>query len=68
MIGIKKPFAAEKRRERDWFEGDAANQAIRSIWAAADHIGGVEGQYLKVLLLTGKRRTAAGRDEVGSDQ
>jgi integrase len=58
MTGIKRPFKEEKRRERKWFEGDPGDEAIRAIWAAADKLGGVEGQYLKVLLLTGKRKTA----------
>jgi integrase len=58
MSGIDKPFADVKRRERDWFAGDAGDQAIATIWAVADKLGGVEGQFLKVLLLTGKRKTA----------
>jgi integrase len=58
MLGIDKPNNDEQRRERDWFKGKAGDQAIRSVWAAADKLGGVQGQYLKVLLLTGKRKTA----------
>jgi integrase len=58
MLGIDKPFADTKRRERPWFKEQAADAAIKSIWFAADTIGGVEGKYLKTLLLTGKRRTA----------
>ena len=58
MVGIDKPFANVRRRDRVWFKGVAADQAIKAIWAAADKLGGVEGQYLKVLLLTGKRKSA----------
>ncbi len=58
MFGIDKPFNAEQRREREWFKGTAADQAIKSLWQAADKLDKVEGDYLKVLLLTGKRKTA----------
>jgi len=58
MLGIDKPSDNERRRERDWFKKRTGDEAIRAIWAAADKIGGVEGQYLKVLLLTGERKTA----------
>jgi len=59
MLGIDKPFRGAKRRERDWFKGAAADTAIKQIWAAADKLDNkVAGKYLKVLLLTGKRRTA----------
>jgi integrase len=58
MLGIGKPFAHAQRRERDWFAGTSGDQAIKALWKAADTIGGVEGQYLKVMLLTGKRKTA----------
>jgi integrase len=58
MVGIDKPYDGEFRRVRDWFKGDTADQVIQQIWAAADKLGGVEGKYLKVLLLTGKRKTA----------
>jgi hypothetical protein len=58
MLGIDKPNQNEKRREREWFKGKAGDAAIKTLWSAADKLGGVEGQYLKVLLLTGKRKTA----------
>jgi integrase len=58
MVGIDKPFGGAKRRERVWFKGDTADETIKLIWNAADQIGGVDGKYLKVLLLSGKRRTA----------
>ena len=58
MIGIKKPWNGAKPRQRDWFKGTHADQAIRSLWQAADQIGVVEGAYLRLLLLTGKRKSA----------
>jgi integrase len=58
MIAIGRPSRDLKRRERDWFAGRAGDEAIKQPWAAADKLGGIEGQYLKVLLLTGKRKTA----------
>jgi integrase len=58
MVGIDKPFNGQTRRVRDWFKDVAADEVIKQVWAAADQLGGVEGKYLKVLLLTGKRRTA----------
>ena len=58
MLGLDKPFSDVKRRECDWFKGPVADQAIKTLWTVADLLGGVEGQYLKVLLLTGKRKTA----------
>ena len=58
MLGIDKPFGDEKRRERDWFKKEAADETIKQLWSAADKLGGVEGQYPKVLLLTGKRKSA----------
>ena len=45
----------EKPRDLAWFKGEAADKAITAIWKAADEIGGNEGRYLKLLLLTGKR-------------
>jgi integrase len=59
MTGIGKPSHDLKRRERSWFAGSVSDQTIRSIWTAADKLRWCfEGQYLKVLLLTGKRKTA----------
>jgi integrase len=58
MVGIDKPFTGAKPRELPWFKGAAADQVIKQLWSAADKLGSVEGRYLKVLLLTGKRKTA----------
>lgn len=58
MAGIEKPWNGAKRRDREWFKGKSADNAIQALWRAADEIGAVEGAYLKLLLLTGKRKSA----------
>ncbi len=58
MIGIEKPWNGAKPRQRDWFRGRAADDAIKALWKTADHLDAVEGAYLKLLLLTGKRKSA----------
>ena len=51
MYGLKQPFSGARRRERDWFSGDAADAAIKKLWTAADNkIDHVEGRLLKMLL------------------
>jgi len=56
MIGIDKPFDKERPRDR-FFKDDE----ITAIWRAADAIEGSEGRFLKLLLLTGKRKGALAR-------
>jgi integrase len=58
MISLDKPWDGARRRERDWFKKGAGDDAIRSLWRCADQIGGMDGKYLKLMLLTGKRKTA----------
>jgi integrase len=58
MTDMRKPFAKPEGRKRDWFKGKPADKAITALWAAADEIGGNEGRYIKMLLLTGKRKSA----------
>jgi integrase len=58
MASMEKPWRGATRRTRNWFKGDAGLNAIKSLWRAADELGGNEGKYLKMLLLTGKRRGA----------
>ena len=58
MSDMVKPFTKEKSRDRIWFKGKPGDKAITSFWGAADEIGGNEGRYLKMMLLTGKRKTA----------
>jgi integrase len=56
MAGMEKPWDKEKPRDLPWFKGAEADKAIKAIWAAAYEIGGDEERFLKLLLLTGKRR------------
>jgi integrase len=58
MINMSKPWNGAKPRDRAWFKKTAADDAIRSLWRCADDIGGDQGRYLKLMILTGKRKTA----------
>jgi integrase len=56
MIDLERPYDGMKRRERHFTDDE-----IIAIWRAANTIGGVEGKFLKALLLTGKRKGALSR-------
>jgi hypothetical protein len=58
MHYMETPWRGAKRRERAWFKKEAADEAIKSLWACADTIKGPEGRYLKLIVLIGKRKTA----------
>jgi integrase len=58
MQGMERPWTGAKPRSRDWFKKEAGDAAITSLWHCADQIGGLEGRYLKVMLVLGKRKTA----------
>ncbi len=53
MTGLRRPWEGEEARQR--FYSDAE---IKGLWKAADKVGGVGGAFVKVALLTGKRKTA----------
>jgi integrase len=53
MVGLDKPFLKEQPRQRVF-----TDQELKLIWSAADELGGTEGRFLKLLLLTGKRKGA----------
>jgi integrase len=53
MVGLDKPFTKERARSRTF-----SNDELKLIWNAADQLSGVEGRFLKMLLLTGKRKGA----------
>ena len=70
MSDMRQPWKGAKPRDRAWFKGDAADLAVKSIWQAADQIGGSEARYLKMMILTGKRKGALAAmqwQEIGSD-
>jgi hypothetical protein len=58
MVGISKPFEKVKPRSLPWFRGDPANAAITALWKAADQIGGIDGKFVKVMVLLAKRKTS----------
>ncbi len=51
--GMKRPFDQEKSRSRVFTDDE-----LRALWRAADEIGGHRGAFLKVAMLTGKRKAA----------
>lgn len=53
MLGMSKPWCGEQPRDR-YFNDDE----LVAIWNAANKIGGVGGAYIKIAMITGKRRTA----------
>lgn len=53
MTGIPAPFGGEKSRDRVFNDDE-----IKALWNAADAIGGTAGAFLKVVMITGKRKNA----------
>jgi integrase len=53
MVGMDKPFNKERPRSRVF-----SNDELKLIWNAADALPHVEGRFVKMLLLTGKRKKA----------
>lgn len=53
MIGMDRPWEGESVRDRVFKDAE-----IKGLWRAADKLGGVAGAYIKVLILTGKRKGA----------
>jgi integrase len=58
LARMKKPWRKEKPRQRDWFKGKPGDAAIKALWSAAEEIGGDGERYVKMMILTGKRKTA----------
>jgi len=58
MTGMARPWSGAKPRSREWFKNAAGDDAIKVLWQTADKMGGTEGKYLKMMILTGKRKTA----------
>jgi integrase len=53
MIGLRRPWDGEEARDRTYSDAE-----IKALWKAGDTLGGVPGAFLKVAILTGKRRGA----------
>lgn len=54
MKDVERPFDGERARDRVFDEKE-----IKALWGAADELGRYPGAFLKMLMLTGKRRSAA---------
>jgi integrase len=55
------PTSAPPPRQRPWFTGKAADPIIKGLWDYASSVGGDEGKFLKLALITGKRVNAVGK-------
>lgn len=65
MEGLKKPWAGEEPRDRVFSDDE-----LRSLWKGADSLGDYVGGHLRVVMLTGKRKTAVAemkRGDIDSD-
>lgn len=65
MAGFERPFEGEESVDR-YFSDDE----LRKLWRAADKIGGTSGAFLKIIILTGKRKSAIAAmrwDEIAPD-
>ena len=65
IAGIKKPWDGEETRSRAFTDDE-----IRALWNSADTLGAYAGGFLRVLMLTGKRKNALAamrRDEIDDD-
>jgi integrase len=53
MLGMVRPWEGEEVRDRVF-----TDKELKAIWKAADTIGGTGGALVKVIMLTGKRKSA----------
>ena len=51
MVGLRRPWDGEEHRDRHYTDDE-----LRALWRASDAIGGTAGAFLKLLMLTGKRK------------
>lgn len=61
MTDVDKPWQPPEEklvRSRSWYSGDNADALLKCLWQAADQLGGDEGRFTKLMILTGKRRSA----------
>jgi integrase len=57
----RSPAPEPKPRSRPWFTGKAADPVIKGLWDYASRVGSDEGKFIKLALITGKRRNAVAR-------
>lgn len=56
MAEMPRPWEGAKPRNNPWFKDEAADQVIRDLWAFADRCEASDGAFIKLLLITGKRK------------
>jgi integrase len=57
MSGMPSP-AKLQGRALDWFKAPASDTVLRALWLLANELGGDDEKFIKLLILTGKRRNA----------
>lgn len=57
MQGMPPPCKVQ-RREFDWFKAPRSDEVLRDLWQLAGELGGDAEKFIKLLVLTGKRRGA----------
>lgn len=58
MQEMPRPWEGAKARNYEWFAGEKADAVIAGLWKFATELGGDEERFLKLLLITGKRKQA----------
>lgn len=58
MAEMPKPWNGGKPRQLDWFSGEGADEVVRGLWTLADQLGGDDAAFIKLLVITGKRKNA----------
>ena len=57
MQGMLPPYKVQGRA-LDWFAAPRSDEVLRGLWALAGELGGDSDRFIKLLILTGKRRNA----------
>lgn len=58
MAVMPRPWEGGKPRAYDWFKGEAADKVVRELWLLAGELGGDDEMYIKLMVITGKRKNA----------
>lgn len=63
MLGMKPPCTAPSRKEKveggtelQWLKAPKSDTVVQGLWALAGELGGDKEKFIKLLILTGKRR------------
>ncbi len=57
MLGMPLPYKVEGRAY-DWFQAPRSDEVLRDLWKLGGELGGDSERFIKLLILTGKRRNA----------